>query len=225
MKRREFITLLGGVGFWAPRFAQAQQSRSKTIGVFSGMSNEGQGRLYIKTLRERLETLGWVEGRNARVNYRWASGNQQRINDEANEMIASRPDVIVAITTPVVSAVRRQTKDIPLVFANMSDPVDGGFVQSMARPGGNMTGFTSFEYSIGGKWIELLKETVPALKHVLVLYNPDNYTSRALLKTAMAAADALNINLTQGAAQNATEIETIVSSFGKEFFWRNTPSA
>jgi putative ABC transport system substrate-binding protein len=112
----------------------------------------------VKTLREELEKLGWVEGRNTRINYRWASGDQKRISDEAAEMIASRPDIIVAITTPVVAAVRKQTHDIPLVFANMSDPVDGGFVQSMARPGGNMTGFTSFEYSIGGKWIELLKK-------------------------------------------------------------------
>ena len=98
-------------------------------------------------------------------------------------MVASRPDVIVAITTPAVAALRQETRDIPLIFANMSDPVDGGYVQSMARPGGNITGFTSFEYSIGGKWVELLKEAVASLRRVLVLYNPDNYTSRALLSS------------------------------------------
>ena len=98
----------------------------------------------------------------------------------------------------------------------MSDPVDGGFVQSMARPGGNMTGFTSFEYSIGGKWIELLKEIVPTLSRVLVLYNPNNYTSRALLKTVMIAAHSLGIEITHGAVQNPAEIEKIVTAFGKE---------
>ena len=109
MRRREVLGILASVGFGPPRFARAQQSRStKTIGVFSGMSNEGQGRIYVKTLRERLEKLGWIEGRNAQINYRWASGDLQRISDEAAEMIASRPDIIVAITTPVVSAVRKK---------------------------------------------------------------------------------------------------------------------
>src|SRR6187551_3028591 len=130
MRRREVLGILAGVALVLPRSTQAQQIRSiRNIGVFSGMSNEGQGRAYVKTLREELEKLGWVEGRNTRINYRWASGDQKRISDEAAEMIASRPDIIVAITTPVVAAVRKQTHDIPLVFANMSDPVDGGFVQ------------------------------------------------------------------------------------------------
>ena len=117
--------------------------------------------------------------RDAIAMYRVSLGGRdaRKFRTQAAEMVASRPDVIVAITTPAVAALRRETRDIPLIFANMSDPVDGGYVQSMARPGGNITSFTSFEYSIGGKWVELLREAVASLRRVLVLYNPDNYTS------------------------------------------------
>ena len=160
MKRREFITLLGGAAASWPLVARAQQPRAtRTIGVFSGMSNEGQGKIYVKQLQQRLEELGWIEGRNSHIEYRWAAGDARKFQTQA-KMVASRPDVIVAITTPAVAALRQETRDIPLIFANMSDPVDGGYVQSMARPGGNITGFTSFEYSIGGKWVELRKAGV-----------------------------------------------------------------
>jgi putative ABC transport system substrate-binding protein len=182
MRRREFITLLSSAMAAWPLAARGQQPRAtRTIGVFSGMSNEGQGKIYVKQLQQRLEELGWIEGRNSHIEYRWAAGDARKFQTQAAEMVASRPDVVVAITTPAVAALRQETRDIPLIFANMSDPVDGGYVQSMARPGGNITGFTSFEYSIGGKWVELLKEAVASLGRVLVLYNPDNYTSRALL--------------------------------------------
>ncbi len=221
MKRREFISLLGGAAatpplLW-PLAARAQQPRPiRTIGVFSGMANEGQGQIYVKTLKERLEALGWMDGRNARIEYRWAAGDPRKIRAQAAEMVQSRPDVIVAITTPAVAALRQETRDIPLVFANMSDPVDGGYVQSMARPGGNITGFTSFEYSIGGKWVELLKEAVPSLTRVLVLHNQDNYTSRALLGTVVASAPTVDVQVTSGPVRNAAEIETAIIAFAKE---------
>ena len=180
------------------------------------MANEGQGQIYVKTLKERLEALGWMDGRNARIEYRWAAGDPRKIRAQAAEMVQSRPDVIVAITTPAVAALRQETRDIPLVFANMSDPVDGGYVQSMARPGGNITGFTSFEYSIGGKWVELLKEAVPSLTRVLVLHNQDNYTSRALLGTVVASAPTVDVQVTSGPVRNAAEIETAIIAFAKE---------
>ncbi len=187
----------------------------RTIGVFSGMSNEGQGQLYVGALRQQLEALGWVHGRTARVEYRWASGDAARFQAEAAEMVAARPDVIVAITTPAVVALRQHTREIPIVFGNMSDPVDGGFVQSMARPGGNITGFTSFEYSIGGKWVELLKEAAPSLKRVLVLYNRDNYTSRALVETIKASAPAIGVQETPAAVKTQADIETAMLAFAR----------
>jgi ABC-type uncharacterized transport system substrate-binding protein len=216
MKRREFIGLLGGaVAAW-PVAARAQQVRPmRTIGVFSGMANEGQGQIYVKALKERLETLGRTDGGNARIEYRWAAGDAKKIQTQAAEMVASRPDVIVAITTPAVAALRQKTRDIPLVFANMSDPVDGGYVQSLARPGGNVTGFTSFEYSIGGKWVELLKEAVPSLKRVLVLHNQDNYTSRVLLGTVVSMAPTVGLQVTSGPVRGPADIETAIVSFAR----------
>jgi putative ABC transport system substrate-binding protein len=188
----------------------------RTIGVLSGMSNEGQGQIYAKTLRERLKALGWIDGQNLRVEYRWSAGDVSNMRMQAAEMIGSRPDVIVAITTPAVAALHKQTREIPVVFGNMSDPVDGGYVQSMAKPGGNITGFTSFEYSIGGKWLELLKEAVPSLKRVLVLHNKNNYTSLALLDTIIASAPALGVHVKPASVQSAAEIEAAILAFADE---------
>jgi putative ABC transport system substrate-binding protein len=216
VRRREFIALIGGVLAEWPFAAYAQQPRPmRTIGVLSGMSNEGQGQIYVKTLRERLKALGWIDGQNVRVEYRWSAGDALNMRMQAAEMTGSRPDVIVAITTPAVAALHKETRDIPVVFGNMSDPVDGGYVQSMAKPGGNITGFTSFEYSIGGKWLELLKEAVPALKRVLVLHNNNNYTSRALLDTITASAPALGVQVKPASVQSVAEIETAMLAFAE----------
>jgi putative ABC transport system substrate-binding protein len=217
MRRREFITLLSSAMAAWPLAARGQQPRAtRTIGVFSGMSNEGQGKIYVKQLQQRLEELGWIEGRNSHIEYRWAAGDARKFQTQAAEMVASRPDVVVAITTPAVAALRQETRDIPLIFANMSDPVDGGYVQSMARPGGNITGFTSFEYSIGSKWVELLKEAVASLRRVLVLYNPDNYTSRALLSTVVASAPTVGVQVTSGPVRSPAEIDAAIATFAKK---------
>jgi putative tryptophan/tyrosine transport system substrate-binding protein len=218
MRRREFITLVGVAAASWPLAARAQQQPRpiRTIGVLSGMSNEGQGQIYVKTLRDRLKMLGWIDGQNVRVEYRWASGDASNMRMQAAEMIGARPDVIVAITPPAVAALQQQTRKIPLVFGNMSDPVDGGYVQSMARPGGNITGFTSFEYSIGGKWLELLKEAVPSIKRVLVLHNPDNYTSRALLGTIVNLAPTVGVQVKPEPVQSAAEIEAGIIAFANE---------
>jgi len=216
VKRREFIVLLGGAPAW-PSAAKAQRpDRMRRVGVFSGLPNEALGQIFFKTFKERLEALGWVDGRNVRLSYRWASGDPGRIRDLASEMVGTNPDAMLAITTPALSALRLQTPLIPLVFVNVSDPVDGGFVESMARPGGNITGFTSFEYSIGGKWLALLKEAAPSMIRVLVILNPQNYTSRGLLRTIEAASPSLGVRVEAAAVGNVREIESKIEAFGQK---------
>jgi putative ABC transport system substrate-binding protein len=217
MRRREFIKLVGGGAATWPVATYAQRHPPmRTIGVLSGMSNEGQGKIYVRALRERLKALGWIEGQNAHVEYRWSAGDASNMRMQAVEMVQSQPEVIVAITTPAVTALQQQTRQIPVIFGNMSDPVDGGFVQSMAKPGGNITGFTSFEYSIGGKWLELLKEAVPSVKRVLILHNKNNYTSRALLDAVSASAPTLSVKIISASVQSAAEIGSVMLAFAKE---------
>jgi putative ABC transport system substrate-binding protein len=214
MKRREFIMLVGGVAAVWPLAAQAQQMRR--IGVLSSFSNDVEMQSRIVAFKRSLETLGWVEGKTVRYDQRWMEGDPTRIQSTVADMISAAPDAILAVATPVLVALQKQTRTIPLVFVNVSDPVDGGFVQSMARPGGNVTGFTSFEYSIGGKWIELLKEVVPSLTRVLVVLNPENYTSRALLTTIETVAPAIGVTVAAARARNIADIEAALAAFGRE---------
>ena len=158
---------------------------------------------------------GWIEGRNFLIDVRGVGGDFRQVDAFAAEMVAGAPDVILAVTQPALTAFRQRTRTIPLVFTNVSDPVDGGFVESMSRPGGNITGFTSFEYSIGGKWLELLKETVPSLERVLVVLNPGNYTSRALLRTVEGVAPIAGVRIETGAVRSAKEIESAVTEFAR----------
>jgi putative ABC transport system substrate-binding protein len=217
MKRREFITLIGGAAVVWPLAARAQQAQqTRRIGVFSGFANNAEGQSRIKAFKERLDALGWVDGRNVRIDYRFAAGDPDQFRALASEMVGTAPDVILVIATPALVALRQETRTIPLVFVNVSDPVDGGFVESMARPGGNVTGFTSFEYSVGGKWLELLKEAVPSLARVLVLLNPENYTSRGLLRTIETVAPTAGVRVTPARVRNIAEIEAALNTFGQE---------
>ena len=216
MIRREFITLLGGAAAW-PLTARAQQpGRTRRIGVLIAFSNDLEFQGLIKAFKQTLEAQGWMDGQNVQFDERWAQGDAKRIPALAAEMMSATPDVILAVATPVLVALRQQTRTIPLVFVNVSDPVDGGFVETMARPGGNITGFTSFEYSIGGKWLELLKEASPSLKRVMVLLNQDNYTSRALLHTINALAPANGVQLSTARVRNYSEIEVAMRAFGQQ---------
>jgi ABC-type uncharacterized transport system substrate-binding protein len=216
MRRRDFITgIVGSATAW-PLAARAQQiERMRRVGVFSGFPNEANGQLWFRAFKGQLESLGWVEGRNLNLRYRWAAGDPDRIRDLASEMVGSSPDAILAMTTPALSALRRQTPTIPLVFVNVSDPVDGGFVESIARPGGNITGFTSFEYSIGGKWLALLKEAAPSIERVLVVFNPKNYTSRRLMQTIKDVAPPLGMTPIPAEVQHSSEVEQSINEFAK----------
>jgi putative tryptophan/tyrosine transport system substrate-binding protein len=176
MKRREFITLIGGAAAAWPLAARAQQSgeRMRRIGVFLNLAEGDQeGQRNIDALRNGLRELGWIEGRNIDIDYRWSpAADTSRIRPVAADLVASKPDLILASATEGLAAFSDATRTIPIVFVSVSDPVGQGFVSNLARPGGNITGFTAFEFSMGGKWIEILKEITPTLARVAVLFNP-----------------------------------------------------
>src|SRR6185369_12781716 len=163
--------------------------------------------------KKELQTLGWVEGRNIQIDYREVP-NPAQLDAAAAALVASKPEVILVMPTPAIEAIFRATRSIPVVFANTAEPVEGGFVTSVARPGGNATGFTSMEYSLGGKWMELLKEFAPATTRVLVLYVHENYTSRGLLQSIESAAQSLGVQITAASVGGgADDITRAFASF------------
>jgi ABC-type uncharacterized transport system substrate-binding protein len=170
MRRREFITFLGGAAAW-PIAARAQQTRR--IAIFMDLAEgdpEGQAR--VTALKRGLQDLGWIEGRNLRIDHRWAAGEVARMKPLAEELVSLAPEVIVSSGAPTLAALQQATRTIPLVFGQVVDPVAAGFVDSLSRPSGNITGFSSFEFSMGGKWLGTLKEIVPSIVRVAVLRDP-----------------------------------------------------
>jgi ABC-type uncharacterized transport system substrate-binding protein len=174
LKRREFITLLGGAATW-PLAARAQQpDRMRRVGVLmSYPESNSEGQSDVAAFRQGLQKLGWTEGGNIRIDTRWATPNDvESIRRFAKQLVAMKPDVILTHNTPTTASVLEQTHAIPVIFAIVVDPVGSGFVASLARPGGNATGFMNFEPSMGGKWLELLKEIAPRVARVAFLFNP-----------------------------------------------------
>ena len=217
MKRREFIAGLGGAAVVGPRGAWGQQrDRVRQVGFLSGFPDNPDTRKQSTAFQEGMSALGWTDGRNVKLEFHYTAGDPERMRLLATEMVKSAPDVILAAATPVLAALYKETRTTPIVFVNVSDPVDGGYVASMARPGGNVTGFTSFEYSLGGKWVELLKETVPSLTRILVLLNQENYTYRALLRTIEGAARSAGLHVTAANVRNASQIEAAMDAFGRQ---------
>jgi putative tryptophan/tyrosine transport system substrate-binding protein len=176
MRRREFITLLGGATAAWPLAARAQQrERMRRIGVlvaYAESDPEAQAR--IAALRQGLRELGWTEGHNLRMELRWGTGDPDRARIFATELMSLTPDLIVAHGTPALTALHRATRTIPVVFVSVIDPVGAGYVQSLALPGGNITGFSTFEPEIGGKWLELLKEIAPGLRRMAGILDPEH---------------------------------------------------
>jgi putative ABC transport system substrate-binding protein len=174
MRRREFITLLGGTALTAPRAAFAQATDSmRRIGVLMPLAvDDPEAKARLAAFLDGLQQLGWTDGRNVRIDTRWPGGDADRSRKYAAELVALEPDVILASSTASVAALQRITRSVPIVFAAVIDPVGAGFVASMARPGGNTTGFSAFEYSLSGKWLELLKEIAPNLTRAAVLRDP-----------------------------------------------------
>jgi putative ABC transport system substrate-binding protein len=167
MRRREFITLLGGAAAW-PLAARAQQTqRVRRIGgLMASAENNSQYQTYMAVFRDAFQNLGWAEGRNIQVNYRWAAFDAKLMEQFSKELLALQPDVILSNNTPTTAALLQQTRTIPIVFATVVDPVGGGFVAGLALPGGNATGFITAEASLGGKWVEQLKEIAPRVSRI-----------------------------------------------------------
>jgi putative tryptophan/tyrosine transport system substrate-binding protein len=217
MRRREFITLLGGgaAASW-PLAARAQQQPAKRIGVLMGPAeNDPQGQSEMTVFRQGLQTLGWT-GRNLRIAYRWADGEVSRMRTFAKELIAFQPDTILAVTTPVVAALVDETRTVPIVFVRVSDPF--GFVNSLAKPSGNITGFSNFEPSLAGKWVQLLKEIAPAIVRVTIMFNPATTPNSGLdfLRFAEAAAPSAGVQVNAARVNDAADIERVIAAVARE---------
>jgi putative ABC transport system substrate-binding protein len=217
MRRREFIAGLGGAAAW-PLAARAQQLGVRKIAMLSGgAETDPEQTVRFAAFQQALRTAGWVEGRNISIDIRYADGQTARIDSFAREMVDARPDVLVASTSPVVAAFRRLTSAIPIVFVVVSDPVGSGFVADLARPGGNITGFINIESSLSGKWVELLKEAVPRLNRVGMMFNPDTAPqANYYLAPFEAAARSLAIESIAISVRSEAEIEQSIAALGRE---------
>src|SRR5262245_10611874 len=216
IRRREFITLLGGAAATWPMAALAQQGRR--IGVLMARAeSDPPQQAYLQAFRIRFQELGWTDGDNVRIDYRWTAGVLERFRTAAMELVALKPDVILADATPSVVALRGETQTIPIIFVNVNDPIGSGFVASLARPGGPITRFTNFEFSLGGKWLSLLKEIAPNLKRVALLYNPMTAPYfRLYLRAIETAAPLHGVEPVPMPVQEPAEIDRAVRAFARE---------
>jgi ABC-type uncharacterized transport system substrate-binding protein len=218
MRRREFITLLGGGAVAWPLAVRAQQAdRVRRIGVLMGYpEGDLQAQAGVNALRKGLQNLGWIEGRNIQSDYRWAGPDAEKARTFAKELTGMTPDVIVSSTNQVTAIVQHETRTIPIVFAFVGDPVGSGFVQSLSRPGGNLTGFANFENSIGSKWLELLRELAPKAKRVGFIYCPSAAPNVGFFHAAQTAAPASGVALIPLPVNDAIDIERGVTAFAAE---------
>jgi putative tryptophan/tyrosine transport system substrate-binding protein len=219
MRRRDFIKVVAGSASFWPLAARAQQQRMRRVGVLMGWSeSDAQYRTRADALVGGLAALGWTDKSNLRLDVRWTNGNVDRARALAKDLVEQQPDVLVAATTPAAAALKRETRTIPIVFAVVSDPVGAGFVQSLPRPGANMTGFINLEASMGGKWLELLKEIAPRLNRVALMFNPDTAPGGgAFFQPAFeAAARALQIETITAPVRSDAEIEKAFELLGRE---------
>jgi putative tryptophan/tyrosine transport system substrate-binding protein len=211
MRRREFIAALGGAAAW-PMVAQAQQAeRVRRIGVlmpFAKDNPEGQAR--IAAFLQEMQKLGWTEGRNLQIEYRWDTGDLRKA---ATELVTLSPDVILASATPAVAVLQQATHTVPIVFTQVADPVSAGFVASLAKPGGNTTGFTNFDYDIGAKWLELLKEIAPHVTRVGVIRDPDTTASIGQFAAIQSVARTFGVEVSPLGGRDPKDIEHTVIEF------------
>jgi putative ABC transport system substrate-binding protein len=212
MRRRDFITLIGGAAA-LPLAARAQE-RMRRIGVFMAQAvTDAEGQTRLAAFLQELNHLGWTEGRNVRIEYRWGGGDMDRIRRDAAELVALAPDVILAAGGQVMPPLQQATRTVPIVFTQTPDPVGAGFVVSMARPGGNSTGFTNFEYGVSGKWLELLKQIAPDVTRAAVLRDPSNPAGTGQWGAIQSVAPSFGVEMSPVDLRDAGEIERAVTAF------------
>jgi putative tryptophan/tyrosine transport system substrate-binding protein len=217
MKRREFLSLLASTAVAWPLPARAQKrDQVRKIGVLSPFSeNDLETKAKLSAFKERFEQLGWTDGRNVRIEYRFSDGNIERTRAAATELVALTPDVILAYANPAVSALKPITSTIPIVFTQVSDPVGSGFVADVAHPGGNITGFHSFEPAIGGKWLEVLKQIAPSMRRAAVVHDPRIAANVSFFRAAESASSSLGVAVTSAGVTNAADIEREITAFAQ----------
>jgi putative tryptophan/tyrosine transport system substrate-binding protein len=216
VKRRDFITLLGGAAAW-PFLALGQSERMRHIGVLSSIAEDDpEAKARVGVFEESLRKLGWTSGRNIRIDYRWAAGDAARLKPYAAELVGSAPDVIFAIATTSLAALARETRTVPIVFVQVADPVGGGFVATLARPGGNITGFTQHEFAVGVKWLELLKEIAPRIVRVATIYDSAQPNGPAFLSVIEAGAPSFGVQVSGLPVRDTHEIERGINAFAND---------
>jgi putative tryptophan/tyrosine transport system substrate-binding protein len=217
MRRRQFITLLGGAAAW-PLTARAQQpERMRRIGVLMNIAaDDSETQARRAAFLQGLQELGWSEGRNLRIDYRWGVGDSDRHRTNAAELVALAPDVILVHGGPIMGALQRATRTVPIVFVSVTDPVGAGYVASLARPGGNATGFILFEFGISGKWLELLKQIAPRLTRVAVLRDPAIPSGTEQFGAIQAVAPSFSVELSPIDVRDASGIERAVTAFARQ---------
>jgi putative tryptophan/tyrosine transport system substrate-binding protein len=217
VRRRDFITLVGGAAAW-PLAARAQQSSTaRRIGVLMNyLADEPEGQARVIAFTQALQKLGWSEGSNLRIDTRWTGADPGLFRQYAAELVQSAPDVILASSNASVIALQQVTRSVPIVFANLVDPVGGGLVASLARPGGNTTGFVAFEYSLAGKWVELLKEIAPNVNRAAVLRDPSLSSGIGQFAAIQSTAPSVGVDLSVIDSRDAAEIERAIAAFADE---------
>jgi putative ABC transport system substrate-binding protein len=218
MKRRSFIAALGGAAAW-PIVAWGQQGeRVKRVGVLMALDESNPpAQLQITNFLQGLAKLGWIDGRNLTADYRWAAGDIARMHTFAAELVALHPDVLLVVSTPATTALRQATNSIPIVFIALTDPVSNGFVTSLSRPGGNLTGFTAEEPPLASKWVQFLKKVAPNLRRAAMLFNPDQAPfAGEFYSNARAAAASLEIDIVAAAVHTDRDIENTLALSARE---------
>jgi len=214
MRRRQFIVLLGGAVVWPAAAIAQQNNKKRLIGFITGFNDKEMTPLFA-AFRARLQELGWVEGQNVSFDIRTASGDYTKLDTEAGSLVSVSADVIVAMGTPALTAIRQYTKTIPVVFTQVSDPVGQRLIDSLARPGGNITGLANFEFVSGSKWIELLPELDSRISHVTLITNPANENTAQFVKAITAAGDTKKVAVRVASVRDAADIQDAIENSSK----------
>jgi putative ABC transport system substrate-binding protein len=217
MRRREFITLLGSAAAW-PLAARGQPGeRARRIGLLMGTADDREGQARVTALKQGLQELGWTDGRNIQIETRFAGADAGRIRSHAAELVALAPDVIVGQTTPVTRTLRQATSSIPIVMVAITDPIEQGFVSSLAHPGGNITGFTDVDFQMVGKWLEMLKEAAPGVSRAPLMFNPHTAPYYYVyLHSFEAEPRSIAVEVAAAPVRNTAEVEKTIAKLGRE---------